>query len=147
MVINLPEDADKWLNEFQQLINDNPDYAEEASDWGEDFNGAILFVLESDPEAGLEETYRFFFDLSGGKCHEARSIGAGEDVDPGYVVRGPFRKWRAVWEEELDPIQSVLTGELELEGDINRVMQYSQAIQTVLNTALEIDAELPEDQR
>ena len=47
--------------------------------------------------------------------------------DPGFVLRGTHEAWSDLVEGDLAPIPAVMSGALEVEGDMQQILKYSDA--------------------
>lgn len=146
-----------WFDEYRQAINDDDEYGEMASDWGVGFNGDFLFVtenmpvdeidLDAAPDEIAEEMEEFvdgdtgyaFVGLEGGDCTEARLVSSPDDVDAGFILRGDLAVWKDLMRGDIGAIDGMMSGAFELEGDMNKVMQYSQAAAQLTEISAGID--------
>jgi putative sterol carrier protein len=157
----------EWFSVYQERINESETYAEQGADWGVDFNGDFIFEMrgmpvdEMDTEAmpahlreDMEEyvveedgTYvgYSFVGLEGGECTDARLIQSKDEVDPGFVLAADDETWKQLMRSEIGVVDGMMSGEFEIEGDMQKVMQYSQAAITLTDIAAEIDAEFADE--
>ena len=60
-IVGTPE----WVYEFEKKIQGDERYKEIAKNW----EGSVVLVLKSDPQAGLDNDIFIFMDLWHGECH------------------------------------------------------------------------------
>ncbi|MHA1268540.1 MAG: SCP2 sterol-binding domain-containing protein [Candidatus Helarchaeota archaeon] len=106
---DLKEDADKFAAGFCKALNENPDYE--------------------------------FLDLEEGKCKGIKILGPGEQppFEPVMTIIGSMYLWRELAFKEKDPIQCLMTGVLQLEGDTALAMRYARATMELANSAEKAD--------
>jgi putative sterol carrier protein len=156
-----------WFAEYRQRINDNDDYQEAASDWGVGFNGDFVFEMrdvpvdELDTEAmpeslredidqyvqkeGNEHVGYSLLGLEGGECTEARLIESEDAVDAGFKLTADNETWKDLIEGEIGAVDGIMSGSFDIDGDMQKVMQYSQASVHLTDSATEIDAEYADE--
>lgn len=137
MAIEFP--SEEWIQEWCRLLNENERYAELAADWGRDFNGDFIFTIEADDH--LDETVHYFVSLEDGGCTEARHVDDPADERYGFEITGPYANWKELSKGELGAIQGLLRGKFELNGDLQRVMQYTNASIEMVESAAAIETD------
>ncbi|MFP4188313.1 MAG: SCP2 sterol-binding domain-containing protein, partial [Halobacteriales archaeon] len=133
--------------EWKAQLNDNDEYAEKASDWGVGWNGDFIFTIEVDEGAkdefpelvGDSDKVHYFIGLEGGECTDAYQVEDLEDVDYGFEIIGPYENWKKLANGEIGAIDSLMSGQFELNGDMQRVMQYSDGAVEMVETATDIE--------
>lgn len=150
MAIEFP--SEEWIEEWKEQLNANEEYAELGSDWGKGFNGDFIFTIEPDVE-GLEEDpewqeyvgddgkLRYFVGLEGGECYEVHPVDDPEDESYGFEIVGPYSNWKKLAQGEIGAIDSLMSGQFELVGDMQKVMQYSDASVAMVECATDIESE------
>lgn len=137
MAIDFP--SEDWIEEWRDRLNDDEDYAEQGADWGVGWNGDFVFTIEADDE--LDETHYYFVGLEGGECTDAYEIEGPDEVQAGFEMRGPYGNWKQLSRGEIGAIDGLMSGKFELNGDMQKVMQYSDAAVTMVESAASIDTE------
>jgi putative sterol carrier protein len=145
MTVDFP--SDEWIDEWKEQLNDNDSYAEQADDWGVGWNGDFIFTIEVDEEAkdefpelvGDNDKVHYFIGLEGGECTEAYQVDDLDEVDYGFEIIGPYENWKALAQGEIGAIDSLMSGQFELNGDMQRVMQYSDGAVEMVETATDIE--------
>jgi len=154
----VPFPSQAWFNEYKDEINSDEEYAEAAADWGVGFDGDFLFITENMgtddidmdalPEDLQQEMDQYvegdtgyaFVGLEGGKCTDARLVESPDDVQAGFILRADLEVWKDLLRGNIGAIDGMMSGKFELEGDMNKVMQYSQAAATLTDISTRIDA-------
>ena len=145
MAVDFP--SDEWIDEWKAQLNDNDEYAEKAEDWGVGWNGDFIFTIEVDEEAkdefpelvGDSDKVHYYIGLEGGECTDAYQVDDLEDVDYGFEIIGPYENWKKLANGEIGAIDSLMSGQFELNGDMQRVMQYSDGAVEMVETATDIE--------
>ena len=127
----------EWLEAFHQAINNSAAYAEAAKTWEGDF----YFVLE--PEGSMKETVYYYIDLWHGKSRKAFVVKDSSDQRPEFVISAAIRIWKRVIEKRLDPIQGLVTRQLQLKGNLGKVLRAVKAAKELVNCCAEVPTEFP----
>lgn len=151
-----------WLDEYEERINANETYAEQAADWGVDFDGDFVFEMrglpvdeldrDAMPESLQEEIDEYvteengtyvgytYVGLEGGKCTGTRLIESPDEVDAGFTLTADADTWKQLIRGDLGVVDGMMSGHFDIEGDMQKVMQYSQAAVELTEAAASIDA-------
>jgi putative sterol carrier protein len=129
--------SDEWIKALMDEVNRSESYAEAARNWEGDF----YFVVK--PEAGGEPVH-LYMDLWHGKAREAFLATDPSVKRPAFRMVGTPKVWRKVIEKKLDPIQGLLTRQLQLTGNMAMIMQNVRAAQELVNCTTHIPTEFPE---
>ena len=128
----------EWLEDFHRAINSSAAYAEAAKGWEGDF----YFVLESD--GSREESVYYYIDLWHGKSRKAFVVKDPSDAQPEFIISAPIRIWRRVIEKKLDPIQGLVTRQLQLKGNLGKVLRAVKAAKELVNCTTSVPTQFPE---
>jgi putative sterol carrier protein len=128
----------EWLEDFHRAINSSAAYAEAAKSWEGDF----YFVLE--PEGSMKPVVHYYIDLWHGKSRKAFVVEEASDEQPEFVISAPIRIWKRVIEKKLDPIQGLVTRQLQLRGNLGKVLRAVKAAKELVNCATEVSTEFPD---
>jgi putative sterol carrier protein len=131
--------TEEWFEAWREAVNNNEEYAQKASDWGVDFNGDYVFGIESDDR--LPEDKYFYIGLEGGKCTGVEEIEDPSQVDVGFVYRGNYSDFVKLNEGDLDPIEAMMSGIFSIDGDMQKILQYSDSANVISEIGREIDTE------
>lgn len=138
MAIELPDDAEAWVESFRDRLNDNAAYAEAADGWGVDFDGDFVFEILPDDTYDGEPLY-FYLDLRDGECMQAAVLDDPDEVAHGYALRGDYTDWKRLIQGELDTVTAVMNGVLDVRGSKVRAMRYQDALVEMGETAAQVD--------
>jgi putative sterol carrier protein len=117
--------SEEWMKEYKERVDASESYAETGAGWGVDFNGDFLYVIEADDR--LPETRYFFIGLEDGAATEAMEVDDPDEVDAGFVLRGAYSDWIDLNNGDIGAVDGMMSGVFELEGDMQKVMQYTEA--------------------
>ena len=140
MAYKLPSEADEWISEYQNKLNESEDYTEAGEGWGIGFNGTFLFEIQPD-DTYDGESINLFIDVEDGSCNDAYLTEDPDGEDWGFAFRGEYSNWKKLIEGELDPVEGMMDGTFDLDGDMQKVLQYSEAAVVMTESAAEIDTE------
>lgn len=128
--------SEEWFEEYERRVNENEQYSESGAGWGVDFNGDFLYVYEADDR--LPETRHFFVGLHDGGVTDTYEVDDPDEVDAGFALRGAYTDWIDLNEGDIGAVDGMMSGVFELEGDMQKVMQYTQASVDLTEIASEI---------
>lgn len=140
MTYKLPSQADEWVQEYRKKLNESDQYSQVGEGWGVGFNGDFLFEIQPDGVYDGEPVY-MYLELQDGACLDAYVTDDPDTEDWGFAFRGEYSKWKQLTAGDIDPVEGMMDGTFELDGDMQKVMQYSQAAIVMTENAGEIDTE------
>jgi putative sterol carrier protein len=126
-----------WLEAFHQAINSSAAYAEAAKTWEGDF----YFVIE--PEGTMKEPIYYYVDLWHGKSRKAFVVDDAATVQPEFIISASIRNWKRVIEKKLDPIQGLVTRQLQLQGNLGKVLRAVKAAKELVNCTTVVPTQFP----
>ena len=134
----LKEDGEKFASSFCKALNESKDYKEAGKGW----KGALLMIMKACGE--IEDDVKAFVDLEEGECRNITLLGPGQDPpeEPVMAITGTLLVWRELAFQERDPIQALMTGVLELDGDMGLAMKFSRAALELARAAENTDRTL-----
>ncbi len=94
-------------------------------------------------EYGIVEsrTIYSFIGLENGKCTGTDIVQSLDAKDHGFVLSGSYENWKKLVKGELDAIQGVMRGDLELDGEMQQVMKYTNATKRMADIANNVETE------
>jgi len=140
MAIALPSEADDWIDAWQAQLNDSAEYTEAGAGWGTDFDGSFLFVIRPD-DTYDGDTVFLYVDLVDGECTEARAVDSEDAVEYGFAYRGDYADWKALIRGEVGAVEGMMDGTFDLDGDMQKVLQYSDAAVAMTENAAAVDTD------
>jgi putative sterol carrier protein len=140
MAIVMPDEGDEWIRAWKDALNESEAYSEAGSGWGEGFDGSFLFHIRPDAAYDGDDVY-LYVDLQDGECLEAYEVESEDDVEWGFAYRGDYSDWKELVEGDLGAIDGLMGGQFELDGDMQKVLQYSEAAVVMTENAAEVDTE------
>lgn len=140
MTVKLPGEADEWVAKYREQLNDSEEYSEAGEGWGIGFNGDFIFEIQPDDVYDGDPVY-LYLELEDGTCHDAYVTEDPDGEDWGFAFRGAYSNWKKLTDGEIDPVEGMMDGTFDLDGDMQKVMQYSQAAIVMTEAAGDIDTE------
>ena len=137
MAYEFPSQA--WMEEYKDRLNESEEYGEQGAGWGVDFNGDFIFHIVADDR--LPDDRYFFIALEDGDCTAVREVEDLDEVEYGFIMRGSYSDWQKLNNGEMGAIDGMMSGVFDLEGDMQKVMQYSGAAVTMTEISSSIDTE------
>jgi putative sterol carrier protein len=131
--------SQEWCDAWKEALNNDEALAEKGKNWGVDFNGNWLFVLE--PSGGLEKTVYIYLEAREGKAGDVRMIDDPSSVEAGFMAIGSYADYKAVVKGEKDLLQGVMTGSFKLKGNMAKVMRNAKFIRAVANSISRFEAD------
>lgn len=157
MTINIVNEREEWITEWKDKVNTESDYHETGEGWGVDFNGNFLFEVEPDDdyEKALQYTdddisdgTAFFAEIEDGEVHSATNIDVNnkDEYDYGFNYHGTYLSWKGLIKRELGPIDGLMSGEFEVEGDMQKILQWSDGAVSLAEATSLIPTTFPEEE-
>ncbi|WP_330631890.1 SCP2 sterol-binding domain-containing protein [Halocatena halophila] len=87
------------------------------------------------------DTIYAWLDLRDGTCDEVAVLSEIGERDHGFVLSGPYDVWKRLVAGDAGVINLIMGGELELDGDMQKLLQYSDAAIALTEVAAETDSE------
>lgn len=140
MAITLPSEADEWISTWRDQLNENEDFQRAASGWGVEFDGSFRFEIQPD-DLYDGDPLCFFIDIVDGKCTRARQISLPATESAAFRYYGPAAHWKRLIRGDMDAVEGRREEKFELDGDIQKILQYSEAIQIMTENAQYLDTE------
>lgn len=134
-----------WLAAAVEAVNRHPDLPRALAGLAPD----LAAVVEADPPA-LPAAVAAWGRHERGRIAEWRMLEDPDEIleiEPAYVVRGPYRLWRDLLERRADPLQAALSGKLRVQGDLEALVKRAN-YRYVLDQALaRVATEFPDEAR
>jgi len=129
--------TEEWVKAACAEVNKSQAYKDAAKNW----EGDMYFIIE--PEGGLKETIITYFDLWHGECRGAAVLADESAKTPAYRLWAPLSVWLNILEKKLDPVQAMMTGKLNLKGDMAQIMKMPRAAVELVECTTRVDTEFP----
>lgn len=127
--------SQEWGDAFRAALNANPRYAEAAAQW----EGDILLRVGGEgadaPSPGIQ------LALSHGQCTGASYLPSSASVYSEYVFEATERNWGRLLRHEVAPIAAILDRTVRVQGNLPKLMRFTQAAKELVATAAEIPVE------
>ena len=147
-----------WFDQYKNEVNGDAEYADVSEGWGVDFNGDFIFKMTDMPVDDIDEdalpadieeeletyvdggTGQAFVGLEDGECTEAYLIESADEVEEGFVLTGTYDNWVELIRGNIGAVDGLMSGKFELDGDMQKVLQYSDAATLLTEDAGKVDA-------
>lgn len=157
-----------WFAAYEETINDDEEYESASDGWGDGFDGDFVFEMTEMPvdemnvdampeylqaELGRYVTEtddrgyvgRAYFGLGNQRCTGARLVEDPDEVDTGFVLSATTEKWKSLLRQQQGIIDGLMSGDFELEGNMQKILQYSDAAVRLTDLAGSVDAEFADE--
>jgi len=84
---------------------------------------------------GEGDTVYAYVDIHDGQCREVDVLGGLDERDHGFVLRGRYDNWKALVRGDANVIDQIMGGRMDVDGDMQKVLQYSDAAVTMTEVA------------
>lgn len=121
-----------WAAAYCTAINGNDKYREAAQTW---IHGPVAILCRADTTLGLAADVGIWLDLHEGTCRESRLVNGDEARTAPFCISGTYLNWKAVLRGELEPIQGMMIGRLELQGRLGTIVRFVRAAQEMVASA------------
>jgi putative sterol carrier protein len=132
--------SDEWALALMDEVNASAEYAEQASDW----EGDVVFLIQAEPDKGVPEDVYLLLDLWHGTCRGAGAVDAARGDRAEFLVSAPYSRWREVIEGRLDPVKALMQGKIKVRGDLQKILRYIRATQTLAQLSGTLDTAFPD---
>ncbi len=137
--------TEEWMEEYGNSINESDDYAEAGEGWGTDYDGSFVFIVEDLPlddistedlpenikkqldEYVSDNTVYAYLGLKDGECTGTEVLKSIDDKEHGFELSGPYENWKKLIKGKLDVVKAMMGGDLDLDGDMSKIMKYTKA--------------------
>ena len=137
--------SEAWLRAVAAAANLQPDLPVALRGLGAD----LAAVVEADPPA-VPAALAAWGRHARGRIAEWRLLEDEDEIlelEPAYVVRGPYRLWKELLRRQADPLQAVLSGRLRVQGDLEALVKRAN-YRYVLDEALaKVATRFPDEAR
>lgn len=101
----------------------------------------LLDLIEQTEEYIVDDSVVYsYLDLHDGGCPEVDILTSLDEREHGFVITGEYEQWKALVSGDADVISQIMGGEMEVDGDMQKILQYSDAAVTMTEISAETDA-------
>ena len=129
--------TDEWAKVLQTKLNRSEAYKKAAAKWEGDF----YFVVEKG--GGVPEDVYMYLDLWHGEARDAYLEVDPSSKKPAFTLQAPLEIWKGVLEKKIDPIRGIMTRQLQLKGNMMKIMKAPKAATELVECAASVDTEWP----
>lgn len=97
-------------------------------------------LAQLDENLSEDGTVYAWLDVYDGGCRGVDVLDSRSERDHGFVITGGYESWRDLVTGDGDVINMIMSGEVELEGDMQKLLQYTEAATDLVDTAGELDS-------
>ena len=111
----------EWCVEAVRLVNEDPEIALAGEGWRGDFAA----VIEAEP-GRLAEVFVAHVIPEEGRIVEFTVLEDPDDLEelePAYLIRGPYSVWKALMIGELDPVEAILKRRIAVQGNLQPLIE------------------------
>jgi putative sterol carrier protein len=160
--------SQEWFSAYEGRINEDDKYKEISEGWGVEFNGDFIFEMteipldemdsDSMPKDLREQMATYpqetndkgyvglaYLGLEDGQCTGASLVKNEGEVDNGFHLTATIEKWKELLRQERGIIDGLMSGDFELDGDMQKVLQYSDAAVRLTELAGKLDDEFADE--
>ncbi len=137
--------SEAWLTAVLAAVNRHPDLPRVLSGLGAD----LAAVVEADPPA-VPFPVAAWGRHARGRIAEWRLLDDEDEIlelEPAYVVRGPYRLWKDLLRRRADPLQAALSGSLRVQGDLQALVRRANYRYVVDRALASVATEFPDEVR
>lgn len=127
----------EWLEALKDKLNSDEKYARIAQNW----EGDIMFNIE--PGGGFTESLQLYIDLWHGTCRAVFVVDPAKDSEPkpAYTLSAPYDNFTRILDNQLDPMQAMITRKLRVQGSMSYMMRNVPVVLDFVRCAQELDSE------
>jgi putative sterol carrier protein len=100
----------------------------------------LEFLLEQLEDHVTEDGHVYaWIGLEDGDCTGTDTLMDLEEKDKGFVLTGEYPRWVELVTGELDVVEGIMAGKFELDGDMQKILQYTDAQLQMTDIAAETE--------
>lgn len=100
----------------------------------------VRLLDQLDESVTADRSVYAWLDVHDGGCREVAVLDERSERDRGFVIVGDYEQWKRLVAGEGEVINMIMSGELELEGDMQKLLEYTEAATDLVDTAVELDS-------
>lgn len=102
----------------------------------------VVELLEQlDENLSDDRTVYAWLDVYDGGCRGVDVLDTRSERDHGFVIVGDYEAWKRLVTGDGEVINMIMSGELEMEGDMQKLLEYTEAATDLVDTAVDLDSE------
>lgn len=106
----------------------------------EELPGVAVELLDQlETHLGTDRAVYAWLDLHDGGCRGTAVLDAPSERDHGFVITGDYGQWRGLVAGENDVVNLIMSGEMEVAGDMQKLMQNAAAATDMVDVAAGVD--------
>ncbi|MFN8413679.1 MAG: SCP2 sterol-binding domain-containing protein [Anaerolineales bacterium] len=129
--------SEEWLTELEQKLNSDVKYNETANQW----EGDLLLVVT--PTGNLTQPVSLYLDLWHGTCRKTEYNPAPTAFPiPAFTLTASYENITAVLEGQLNPVTAMMSGKLNIKGNMGYILRNVPSVLEFVRCAHEITTEV-----
>lgn len=101
----------------------------------------LLELIEQTDEYIVDGSVVYaYLGLHDGDCPEVDILTSLDEREYGFVITGEYEQWKKLVSGDADVINQIMGGDMEVDGDMQKILQYSDAAVTMTGISAETDA-------
>jgi Putative sterol carrier protein len=117
----------EWAQAFTQELEHDQDFKKVASGWAWRVVVRITELPDELAKSFGSKSIGLMLDLLNSKCVECKLVSEKEAAKIPYKLTASYNVWLKVLKQELEPYQALVTGKINLRGDLPRITRFSDA--------------------
>lgn len=97
-------------------------------------------ITQLEENVADDGTIYSYLELYDGECNEVEAITDIDQREYGFRLVGGYEKWTKLVQGEGDVIDMLMSGEFEIDGDMQKILQYSDAAVDLAEVAGDVDS-------
>ncbi|QSW99858.1 SCP2 sterol-binding domain-containing protein [Haloterrigena alkaliphila] len=97
-------------------------------------------IVQLEENVTDDGTVYSYLDLYDGECREVDTIIDLDNQEYGFRLIGDYEKWTKLVRGEGDVIDMLMSGEFEIDGDMQKILQYSDAAVDLAEISGDVDS-------
>lgn len=101
----------------------------------------LLDLIEQTEEHIVDGSTVFtYLGLHDGGCPEVDILTSLDEREHGFVIKGEYEQWKALVSGNANVINQIMDGDMEVDGDMQKILQYSDAAVVMTETSAETES-------
>lgn len=100
----------------------------------------VVGILDEQAQVTDDGTVYAYLALEDGACHEVDSLQSPDEREHGMVLTGTYESWKKLTTGEGQVVGMIMGGELDLTGDMQKVLRYTDAATAMTDVAVDLES-------
>lgn len=122
----------EWIDNLWGTLRRDDAARREGAAWT---FGPLVIVIDADAEKGFPAPVALQLDLHEGEARDLRAVDPAQAAHSPFVLGGGYLRWKQIFAEGGDVIDTVLQGRIRCKGDLPTLMRHRRLLAAIVAAA------------